>query len=44
MTASENRVSYDAAAAKLEKVRHMKKAADKDREEAEEELENAKAR
>ena len=38
------RVSYDAEAAKLEKVRHAKKVSDKDREEAEEELETAKAR
>ncbi|KAI0364040.1 BAR-domain-containing protein [Pilatotrama ljubarskyi] len=38
------RVSYDAAAAKLEKLKSAKKDKEKDREEAEEEYENAKAR
>ncbi|KAH9916575.1 BAR-domain-containing protein [Epithele typhae] len=38
------RVSYDAATSKLEKIRHTKKATDKDREEVEDEFENAKAR
>ncbi|EJF60252.1 BAR-domain-containing protein [Dichomitus squalens LYAD-421 SS1] len=38
------RISYDAAAARLEKLKHAKKVPEKDREEAEEELETAKAR
>ncbi|KAL1938287.1 hypothetical protein VTO73DRAFT_11738 [Trametes versicolor] len=38
------RLSYDATVAKLEKQKHAKKVPEKDREEAEEEFENAKAR
>ncbi|KAI0351220.1 BAR-domain-containing protein [Trametes cingulata] len=38
------RLSYDAAAAKLEKLKSAKKDKEKEREEAEEEYENAKAR
>ena len=38
------RLSYDAATAKLEKIKHAKKVQEKDREEAEEEYETSKSR
>lgn len=38
------RLSYDAAISKLERIKHGKKEKEKERKDAEEDLENAKAR